>query len=133
MSQVKINVTQQDITDGSRGSAQNCAIARAIQRELDRRDRQGIEVTNSHIRVDGKLYKQPQKGSQFVSRFDHRKSVKPFSFMLREDKTPATQVRSSSFGYTTTGMWYTRLYGGVVSTTYNMMSSSWPSLETIIF
>lgn len=97
MSQIKINVVEEDITSGLRRSAQNCPIARAIQRELDRRDRSGIEVTTSYIKVDGKLYKLPKKSQQFVKRFDNKMSVKPFSFMLRENKTKGLVARPPSY------------------------------------
>lgn len=95
MSQIKINVTQDDILNGTRANAQNCAIARAIQRELDRRDRSGITVTNAHIYVDGKLYKLPKKSAQFIYRFDRHQKAKPFSFMLREQKQ-----QSQGYNYT---------------------------------
>ncbi len=87
MSQVKINVTQEDILKGTRGSTSDCAIAVAIQRELDRRDRLGICVGGGNIIVDGKYYQLPKKSAQFIHKFDNNKAKsKPFSFMLREAK-----------------------------------------------
>lgn len=96
MSQIKIIVSQQDIDSGHQGIGHGCAIARALRRQLATTD---VVVPGTLIRVDGKTYKLPKKGRQFVATFDKNKAkAKPFSFMLREDKayahrgSPVTQT-----------------------------------------
>lgn len=98
MGQIKINVTEEDILNGKQGNIHGCAIALAIERELAKRSETPVIEVGGCIRVDGKTYKLPKKGQQFVGKFDHnRKSAKPFSFMLREDKAIVPRISTPSY------------------------------------
>lgn len=82
MSQVKIEVTQEDIDRGVCGNATRCAVARAIRRIVGKRN---IEVTQNNIAVNSDFdVAPPKKVRDFIDKFDaNKKSVKPFSFVLR--------------------------------------------------
>lgn len=96
MSQLKITVTEDDILNGKPTHPNGCAIALAIERELQRRENSGVQVWGSRIELDGKRYKMPKKGAAFVERFDKdKKLAKPFSFMLREVKVQPPKPRIS--------------------------------------
>lgn len=109
MSQIKINVTQEDITDGHQGKSNDCAIARAIKRELKRdstSDR--VDVTTTSIIVDNVCYKLPQKGADFVRRFDASKAkVRPFSFMLRQGQPVVARRSQQVYALPSTPMQFT--------------------------
>lgn len=75
-----VTITKQDIREGKKGDAYNCAIARALKRIFNT---QSVSVSGSSATIDGVSYRLPQEAYDFVSRFDNLKtSVQPFTFQL---------------------------------------------------
>lgn len=89
---MKITVTQEDIENGTRGSNASCPIALATVRQLGKPARVGSVLlhlypdTGFHPPVN--TFWLSRAAMRFVQRFDKRgaKSVKPFSFILKESK-----------------------------------------------
>ena len=84
-----IKITQQNIFEGEMANPQNCAIARAIKRNMKGK-LMSISVLPSHVtlRIDNKMFvaKMPKVGASFIKRFDHRKSTNPFELNLNFKK-----------------------------------------------
>lgn len=84
MKKIKIEVTEQDIsaglkTFGKGGASYLCPVARAAQRALkDKKAWSGVAV----IASNGKFHDLPKAATDFVTRFDLQKPVKPFSFTI---------------------------------------------------
>jgi hypothetical protein len=80
-----IKITEQNIFEGEMANPQNCAIARAIKRNMKGK-LMSISVLPSHVtlRMDNKMFvaKMPKSGASFIKRFDHRQPVNPFELNL---------------------------------------------------
>jgi hypothetical protein len=76
---MKIKVTQKDIDKASFG-CNTCPISQAIMRQLN------IEYVStfpiSGIKFNGKIYNAPKSAQRFISKFDNKRPVKPFNFIL---------------------------------------------------
>lgn len=88
---IKIEVTEEDIKDGVRENVKQCPVARAVLRQLDFAEVVEVSMGGIDINFDvpGRKfirYKIPKKVMRFIQRFDEGKSVKPFSFVLREGR-----------------------------------------------
>lgn len=77
-----IQVTENDIEHGTPGNAEECAVARAIERHLEG----GVEliVGKTHIYVGDSCLKAPEAASDFIKRFDDQPEAQhsPFTFTL---------------------------------------------------
>jgi hypothetical protein len=77
---LRIQVTQEDIDSGKQSSTDNCAIARALKRQL------GIDfisVSGLTVMIGGFYYESPDDISRFVYDFDKNKTlVFPQEFLL---------------------------------------------------
>jgi len=84
-----IKITKQNIFEGEMANPQNCAIARAIKRNMKGK-LMSVSVLPSHItlNINNKMFfaKMPKIGASFIKRFDHRKSTNPFELNLRFKK-----------------------------------------------
>lgn len=94
----KITVTEADIVEGCEGSASNCPIARAVQRQLGQRvSRDGfvryhftISPSRYSIRRGNERWcaeviyvgEPPREAAEFIARFDDSKPVEPFEFEI---------------------------------------------------
>lgn len=90
-----VEVTQEDIDNGSPANAGHCPIALAVKRATGARDvvvsveRSGeIYVHNDKTTV----YRHTKASGKFVTKFDEDKPVKPFKFRLikKENKNEET-------------------------------------------
>lgn len=89
---MKLNITKNDIKYGQKHNPSNCAIAQSIQRRLkkDKVEYADINVLPENVSIQvfegNKLVtyntQMPNKGSNFVHRFDNELKVKPFSLTL---------------------------------------------------
>lgn len=83
---IVVEVTQDDINKGVCGDPNKCAIARAVRRTVKRMD---IDVNGEYIKIEKDDYEMPlnKKAVKFIEDFDdNRRSVKPFSFVLKKYK-----------------------------------------------
>lgn len=84
-----IKITQQNIFEGEMANPQNCAIARAIKRNMKGK-LMSVSVLPSHVtlRMDNKMFvaKMPKIGASFIKKFDYRKAVNPFELNLNFKK-----------------------------------------------
>lgn len=80
-----INITERNIFEGERANPQNCAIARAIKKEMKGKI-VAISVLPSHVFVKTKRKEyfaaMPNEGSSFIKRFDHGQAVNSFTLKL---------------------------------------------------
>lgn len=78
----KVNVTAHDIRYGRQGNPRTCAIAQVLKREFKEQD---VRVGCADIKVDGyRMNRLESKVMSFITMFDKdRKSVKPFSFIIK--------------------------------------------------
>ena len=80
---MKITVTKADISSATRDCPErNCPVAKALSR-------MGfvVDVCTHHIKfASGNESIMPQKAIDWIDQYDHRKTIKPFSFNL--DYTP---------------------------------------------
>jgi len=100
---VKVNVTKKDIGTGICSDPGNCPIARAILRITDKST--AVSVGNDSIEFySGESFerdylgttKTPKVADHFISDFDTRIAVKPFSFKLRVPNKAAKLFRKSA-------------------------------------
>jgi hypothetical protein len=78
---IRVNVTQQDIEQGWRGSSQACPVARALRRQDElRRWWVGPDYIISEL--GSREANLPPEARVFISAFDHGYPVAPFSFDL---------------------------------------------------
>ena len=72
---MRIQVTQQDIDNGTRREGDSCPIALACSRlGLE------VDVHNTSIEIADKLHRLPHEAIRFVSNFDDGNDVLPFEF-----------------------------------------------------
>jgi hypothetical protein len=88
---ITVQVTQRDIRLGKHGDPWNCPIARAIKRVVRRGAMEG--VIGSYFYLGTETRKLPAKAERFVSDFESKAEVYPFSFVLN---VPAKYLLSSS-------------------------------------
>ena len=71
----KINITEKNIFEGEKANPQNCAIARAIKRNMKSKV-MSVSVLPSHVtlKIDNKI---------FIKRFDKGTAVNPFQLKLK--------------------------------------------------
>jgi hypothetical protein len=93
---LKINVTEMDISKGFPGSIYHCPIARAIKIELERKKVEFAQVSVTrhmiivYIRKDGRKHgkyiflqsRSSEEIKDFITAFDNSRRVKPLSFDL---------------------------------------------------
>ncbi len=84
LKRVKIEVLAKDIRLGKRNHSKTCAISRAAKRQFKGKD---ISTRYVSMSVGEWTYNLPKKASNFISRFDMGKKVKPFSFTMRLSST----------------------------------------------
>lgn len=81
----KISITQRNIFEGEIANPQNCAIARAIKKNMKGKV-SSISVLPSHvnIKMKNKEYTavMPKIGAEFIKRFDKGQSVNSFILNL---------------------------------------------------
>lgn len=78
---MKIEVKQEHIEKGQKGSPFLCPIAWAIREQTDLKS---FGVTPEYIRIKHKyIWNIPKKVSVFIQKFDNDEQVKPFSFNLK--------------------------------------------------
>ena len=78
-----VNVTQDDIANGTPNSGKTCPIARAIKRE--RPDLFYVFVGRTHVALGDKRYELPPKAMAFISTFDCNYGTfrpEPFTFEM---------------------------------------------------
>jgi hypothetical protein len=76
-----IEVTVEDIEEGKREDCNNCPVARAISRTLNRPSRE-IAVDGVFIEVAGDSFHTPFLVIDFIRAFDDGEPVYPISFTL---------------------------------------------------
>ena len=93
---MKFKITKYDILNGKQGSVSGCPIARSIKRTFKAK---GVDMRRVSVEVSGvELYVtkvdkhgetkpiieafMPDKGTDFVSKFDSGKVVKPFTLVV---------------------------------------------------
>ena len=74
-----IKVTQEDINNGIPGNAWFCPVAHACARN---NIIVGVVETTIRFKSNGKRIPAPESVKKFVKKFDKRKSVEPFNFLL---------------------------------------------------
>lgn len=90
MSKVKVTVTAEDITQGTRFDVYTCPIALAFKRAFPKVhssyvgiDAAFVEATEN-TKENANHYPLSTEAIDFVYDFDHGKDVKPFSFEIEE-------------------------------------------------
>lgn len=78
---IHVEVTQQDIATGIRGSVCSCPIALSLKRQLNTST---VIVREVSILVIDKYYAPPLEAAEFMGRFDNKLSVEPFSFDMED-------------------------------------------------
>lgn len=85
----KINITEVNIFEGEKANPQNCAIARAIKKNMKGKIT-SISVLPSHVnmKIKNKEYTatMPKIGADFIKRFDRGQAVNSFSLNLKFKK-----------------------------------------------
>ena len=81
-----INITERNIFEGEIANPQNCAIARAIKKNMKGKVT-SISVLPSHVnmKIKNKEYTavMPKIGANFIKRFDEGQAVNSFSLDLK--------------------------------------------------
>ena len=81
-----INITEKNIFEGEKANPQNCAIARAIRKEMKGKLK-SVSVLPSHISLTFKKKNyfacMPTEGIEFVKRFDRGQAVNSFKLKLK--------------------------------------------------
>ena len=82
----KINITEKNIFEGEKANPQNCAIAKAIKRNMKSKVT-SVSVLPSHVtlKIDNKMFfaDMPKIGADFIKRFDKGTAVNPFQLKLK--------------------------------------------------
>jgi len=80
-----INITERNIFEGEKANPQNCAIARAIKKEMKGKLK-SVSVLPSHISLTFKkknyFAQMPKEGTEFIKRFDRGQAVNSFKIKL---------------------------------------------------
>jgi hypothetical protein len=80
-----INITERNIFEGEKANPQNCAIARAIRKEMKGKLK-SVSVLPSHISLTFKnknyFAQMPKEGTEFIKRFDRGQAVNSFKIKL---------------------------------------------------
>jgi hypothetical protein len=79
-----INVTQEHIDKGKRGSVIFCPVARAVREVFG----DGVVASGAGILIKGYHHHVPHIVQEFMQNFDTTKPVKPFSFELETELEP---------------------------------------------
>lgn len=79
---MRIDVTQEDIDQGERGSCLKCAVALAIHRATQREIEVGYFTAGEHDCNWNEVISLPPLATQFIADFDLGAPVTPFSFEL---------------------------------------------------
>jgi hypothetical protein len=81
----KITITNRNIFEGEKANPQNCAIARAIRKEMKGKLK-SVSVLPSHISLTYKkknyVAQMPKEGTEFIKRFDRGLAVAAFELKL---------------------------------------------------
>lgn len=77
---MKINVTKSDIRSGVRYKYDKCPVARAIKRATGKKN---IIVIPTGVLCGKKSMRLPNIAAEFISDFDAKRLVEPFSFNLK--------------------------------------------------
>jgi len=72
MSTITIQVTQEDIDEGMRSRSDDCAIVKALKRQLHTYD---VSVSALSVIIHGQTYKSSQGIADFVHNFDRDKRL----------------------------------------------------------
>jgi len=80
-----ISITNKNIQQGEKANPQDCAIARAIKNEMNRKVK-SVSVLPSHITLETKdkhlIAEMPKEGVDFIKRFDRGLAVAAFELKL---------------------------------------------------
>lgn len=76
---MKIKVTQDHIDRGKAFNCGYCPVALAIREQAET-----VAVSRREVRITAWHYDLPRSAQRFIDRFDLRKPVKPFTFILKE-------------------------------------------------
>ena len=80
-----INITERNIFEGEKANPQNCAIARAVKKNMKGKIT-SVSVLASHVnvKIKNKNYSavMPKIGADFIKRFDHGQPVNSFVLSL---------------------------------------------------
>jgi len=81
-----INITDANILEGEKANPQNCAIAKAIKKQLKGEKIKNISVLPSHVTLETKnkhlVAQMPKEGVNFIKRFDRGLAVAAFELKL---------------------------------------------------
>jgi hypothetical protein len=81
---MKIQIIQEDIDNGTKGSPYNCGIARALKRIFDNADLD-VNVFYTSLSLNGVAYKMTEEATNFVWLFDSKDVVvKPTEIEIPE-------------------------------------------------
>lgn len=92
---MKLDITQEHIDKGIRGSFESCPIALAAKKEcpgkrihINSATIRAYDITDDNDRETGLIYWLPVAARDFIQAFDGREPVKPFSFEITEEPEP---------------------------------------------
>lgn len=81
-----INITNKNILEGEKANPQNCAIAKAIKKQLVGKKIKNVSVLPSHVTLEAKnkyfVAQMPKEGADFIKRFDKGLAVAAFELKL---------------------------------------------------
>ena len=77
---VLVKVLKTDIKNGIRSDSNNCPIARALKRQLEKILINKINLYSTYAYINGDTIKFSRSVIRFIRLFDSGKSVKPFCF-----------------------------------------------------
>lgn len=83
----KISVTARDIERGDPLNSLQCPIALACKRTFKRKAEVDGFTAEVKMKNKTKVFELPEKAQNFVDDFDAGRTVKPFSFTLKEVKS----------------------------------------------
>lgn len=88
VSNVRVDVTQDVLTNAVLGNSNRCAVAVALQRRFPSATHVTVDIHTMRLSIpeNGKRYifLTPGRVQQYIFDFDEGKSIKPFSFHLRK-------------------------------------------------
>lgn len=85
MKTITVRVTKKDIEGGEPGMGTRCPIAKAVQKQTNRKCAVGEDCVLFRDRRSGyrEIVSLPARARRFILRFDRDHPVRPFSFKLR--------------------------------------------------